>query len=158
MKKLLVFLVMVAMLGMFGMIGAVADTQVVNGTVPGFVNFTLVTTSLNYGSVIPGAQSDAMATILRVNENNNVNFSIDVTLTDDLSLLFRNIYLEDIGTPGQYNTPLGFNSSISRAVADNLAGVAFDFNINSVLKVPVSFSPVSNAQGTVTYTVTGSNP
>lgn len=158
MKKLMTFLA-VAVLAVMAVSVVSADSQVVDGTVPGLVNFTLATTSLSYGSVNPGSDSEVKSTTVTVNANNNVDFSIDVTLTqDDVSGIFQNIYLEDVVTLDTYTDQLLLGIPITRNVVDSNAGTPFDFIIKSVLKVPIDFSPVSGATGTVMYTITPPAP
>ena len=133
----------------------IGDTQIIGGDVPEVINFTLITENLNYGSVIPGAVSDEKETTIRVNENNNIGFSIDVTLTDaDTSGIFENIYLEDVSTPGEYTDQLLLTIPVARSVVDSSSGTFFDFIIKSVLKVPIDSDPIVGATGTVTYTIT----
>ncbi len=153
MKKLFLFAVMMSfVLGFAGM--GIGETQTIDGGVPEHIDFTLTTTTLHYGNIIPGQESDVQSTFLNVKDDNNVNFDVDVALTlDDISGIFSNIYLESTTVLDTFTDKFVLNVPFKRLVPDTSVGVAFDFRIKSRLKVPVTFGPVSGATGTVTYTI-----
>ena len=142
-------------MSLFGLTGVLADSQDVGGTVPGHIDFSLTTLSLDYGSVIPGGTSAVKTTTLSVAADNNVDFNMDITLATNPNGLFQNIYLESTTVPDTYTDQL--SSTLVRIITDSSAGIAFDTTIKSVLKVPLAATPVV-ATGTVTYTISASQP
>ena len=55
------FSLVLAMVLVLGLGFAMADSQVVTGDVSGFAEFDLVTTTVNYGNIIPGQTSNVFA-------------------------------------------------------------------------------------------------
>lgn len=133
-----------------------ADSQTVGGDVNKMIDFNLATTTLNYGSLNPGQTSAVKTTTVNVAADNNVDFNMDITLASDPNGLFQNIYLESTTSPGTYNAQL--TAPVTRLVTDSYNGVAFDYTINSVLKVPIAASPITGATGTITYTISAVQP
>jgi hypothetical protein len=159
MKNYLSLIILVSL--MFGVGGVLADSQNIGAGIEGNINFTLITSSLSYGSLIPGQTSEVQATTITVEANNNVDFNINIMLTvDDVSGIFSgNIWLEDTATQGSFTVDkLDLNTPIERLIEDTNEGAAFDETLNSVLKVPITTGPITGATGTVTYTISGVQP
>lgn len=158
MKKLLVFLVMIGVvLGMMGM--AVGDTggiQTPEVEISDNIDFTLLDTTLDFGSVIPGQDSVILDNRIQVNENNNVNFIVYIELTvDDSSKIFSNIFLDldEEGTPEAQ-----LNMVLEKAITDPVEAAVETHNLKAQLQVPDGFMPVVGATGTITYSIIGPAP
>ncbi|MAG20523.1 hypothetical protein CL618_03770 [archaeon] len=149
MKKLLVLLVVLSLVSV-GLV--MADSQAIGGDVNSFVEFNLLDTDVDYGSVNPGATSDPQNNRIEVTENNNVDFSIDITLTEDTSTLFENLYF-DLDGSSTYEEIEKLDEVLVLPIT-NQEGL-FTETLTSVLKVPPGFAPVVDATGIITYTITG---
>lgn len=153
MKKILSVFVMFCL--MFGVVGVLADSQTVGGDVLSFIEFNLASTDVDYGSVNPGSDSSPVANNISVTENNNVNFSVDIKLTADPSTLFVNLFF-DLDTSTSYEATEQLDEILVFPITNQ--PTAFTATVNSILRVPAGFSPVTDATGTITYTITGLAP
>jgi len=141
MKKILVFLVMISLV--MPIVIADPDDQTVNAEVEDFIDISV--NNIQYGPVAPNSISDQISTIT-VEENNNVDLTVDITVTDTgVGDLFTHIIfdLEDDG--------FGDNTEIG--VATLQIDIDDDSGANDIptrLQVPVGFAPGSTS-GVVEY-------
>jgi hypothetical protein len=140
----------------FSMSGVLADTQTVSGDVPQNIDFNLLTTSVDYGSIIPGSNSLVKENQLRVNINNNVDFSVDIKLGAGSNDLFKNLYFDINGNAIFEPSEKLDSTTLVLPITDQ--ATEFTATLNSRLTVPEGQAPIVGATGTVTYTITGATP
>ena len=133
----------------------VDEDQDLNAIVAENVDFTLLTPNLDFGTLFPGETSELIDNEISVNANNNVDFNLDITLSEDTEdQLFSNIWFDLDETEGAESQ---LNPSLSVLVNDELGDGTRTDKFPAELRVPTGFSPGS-ATGTIVYTFTAQPP
>lgn len=152
MNKIFVLSLLLGILGIiaFSTGAVIAQTpQNVTANVTTAVDVTLQTTSIDYGAISPGSDSDPRTTTFAIGANNNVNFTIDITLQAGSNSLFENLFY-DLNVDPDFEAQIG-NATFHGVDTDEADTTSFP----SILRVPNGFPPVSGATGVVVYTITG---
>jgi hypothetical protein len=150
-KNILVcFIALGFLLGISGF--ALAFDQTVSGDVALLGSATLVTTTVNYGSINPGAESPAQINTIHVDADNNANLNVAISFFSGNDL-FKNLYF-DVNKGGTYEDPAEKLDivTLNWVIPDQVG--AFDNSINSVLRVPTGSPAIAGASATILYTIT----